>query len=118
MTDLPIPPPLNVVLPERVRVSVIRQAAEVLGRLGVDEVPAALRAAARFAPAKRAQLAAAALAATIEADAAFRARVAQAAEAAAGSLSDAVRDGGVPPQPTPSRSAYWHSSSARRDGSS
>ncbi|MGI8694205.1 MAG: NYN domain-containing protein [Geodermatophilaceae bacterium] len=101
MTDLPIPPPLNVVLPERVRVSVIRQAAEVLGRLGVDEVPAALRAAARFAPAKRAQLAAAALAATIEADAAFRARVAQAAEAAAGSLSDAVRDGGVPPAADP-----------------
>lgn len=94
--DEPSPSVAGVALPERVRLGVLRQAADVLGGLTPDEVPAPLRAAARFAPAKRVQLAAAALAATLEIDAAFRARVAQAAEAAAGPLSEALREGIVP----------------------
>lgn len=89
-------PAADVVLPERVRHAVLRQAAEVLGLLPADEVPAPLRAAARFAPAKRAQLAASALAAALEADAAFRTRVAEAAEAAAGLLAASVREGQPP----------------------
>jgi len=97
----PEPPETTVTLPERVRLRVLRQAADVLSGLGADEIPAPLRAAARFAAAKRAQLAGAALAATIDADAAFRAKVAQAAEAAAGPLSDALRRGAVPPAADP-----------------
>lgn len=106
MTAIPPPPadepvpadaePGGVSLPERVRAVVVRQAAEVLGSLAAEEVPAALRAAARFAPAKRARLAAGALAATLDQDAAFRARVAQAAEHAAEPLSRALRGGEVP----------------------
>lgn len=101
MTDSPDPPEPAVTLPDRVRLSVLRLAADVLGGLAPDEVPAPLRAAARFTPAKRAQLAAGALAATIEADAAFRAKVAQAAEAAAGPLAGALRGGRVPPAADP-----------------
>lgn len=101
MTDQPDPPKPGVTLPERVRLTVLRQAADVLGTLTAEEVPAPLRAAARFAPAKRAQLAAAALAATIEADAAFRAKVALAAQASADSLADALHAGRVPPAADP-----------------
>src|SRR5437016_5009638 len=45
-------------LPEPVRQRVLALAADALGRLPSEEVPAALRAAARFTPAKRARLAA------------------------------------------------------------
>jgi len=93
--------PEGVSLPERVRALVVRQAADVLGSLAAEEVPAALRAAARFAPAKRARLAAGALAATLEHDAAFRTKVAQAAERAAEPLSRALRGGDVPPAADP-----------------
>lgn len=94
--DQAAPAVANIMLPERVRLGVLRLASDVLGGLSADEIPAPLRAAARFAPARRAQLAAAALAATLETDAAFRARVALAAEAAAGPLSAALRDGSPP----------------------
>jgi len=99
--DQPGQPSPGIALPERVRLSVLRQAAAVLGGLTADEVPPPLRSAARFAPAKRVQRAGAALAATIEADAAFRAKVAQAAEAEAGPLADALRQGAVPPAADP-----------------
>jgi len=101
MTDQPDARKPDITLPEKVRYSVLRQAAEVLGGLTAEEVPPPLRAAARFAPAKRVQLSGAALAATIETDAAFRAKVAQAAEAGAGPLSDALREGTVPPAADP-----------------
>lgn len=88
--------PHSPALPERVRRSVISLASDVLGSLAAEEIPSALRSAARFAPVKRARLAAAALAATLESDPAFRAKVARAAEAAALPLSESLRAGDVP----------------------
>lgn len=89
-------PVTSVSLPDRVRAIVVRQAAEVLGGLSAEQVPAGLRAAARFTPAKRARLAAGALAVALEQDAAFRSRVAEAAERAAEPLAKALRGGEVP----------------------
>lgn len=83
-------------LPEPVRVRVISVAAAVLGRLPAEEVPAALRPAARFTPAKRARLAATALATALAQDRAFRTRVAEAAEADAPELAGSLHAGCVP----------------------
>lgn len=71
-------------------------AAETLGGLGHDEVPAPLRAAARFTPSKRARLAAGALAAALERDQLFRLRTAERVEAQAPALVAAVRGGECP----------------------
>ena len=68
-------PPL--VLPPAVRLRVVQLAADRLGALPPDQVPAALRACARFTPSKRARLAAVPLAAALETDAVFRQAVAQ-----------------------------------------
>jgi len=79
------------VLPEAARVRVLGLAAAALGRMAPEEVPAALRAAARFAPAKRVRLAASALAAVLATDAAFRLRAAEQLDpAAAGALREGV----------------------------
>jgi predicted RNA-binding protein with PIN domain len=83
-------------LPQAVRVRVIALAADALGRLPADEVPVPLRAVARFTPAKRAKLGGTALAAVLEADAAFRLGVAARAEHAAPAVIAAVRDGEAP----------------------
>jgi predicted RNA-binding protein with PIN domain len=85
-----------VALPEAVRVRVVALAADALGRLAPDEVPAALRAVARFTPAKRAKLGGTALAAALAADAAFRLGVATKADQATAAVIDAVRTGAVP----------------------
>ncbi len=69
-------------LPESVRLRVLALAADRLGALPPDEVPAALRRVARFAPLKRARLAAVPIALALESDPGFRATVA-----------DAVREG-------------------------
>jgi predicted RNA-binding protein with PIN domain len=84
----------DVGLVEPARLQVISLAADVLGRLPSDEVPAPLRAIARFAPAKRPRLGAVALAATLDSDEAFRGKVAEAVEQASPELTAAVRDGG------------------------
>jgi predicted RNA-binding protein with PIN domain len=81
-------------LVEPARIQVITLAADVLGRLPADEVPAALRRFARFAPAKRRQLGAVALGAALDSDAAFRAKVAETVAEASPELTAAVRDGG------------------------
>jgi predicted RNA-binding protein with PIN domain len=81
------------VLVEPARFQVITLAAEVLGRLPADEVPAALRPFARFAPPKRRQLGAAALAAALDADDDFRAKVAEVLADTSPQLTAAVRDG-------------------------
>jgi predicted RNA-binding protein with PIN domain len=83
-------------LPEPVRLRVIAQAADTLGRLPGDEVPVSLRAVARFTPAKRAKLGGAALAAALEADAAFRLSVAARVEQATPEIVAAVRGGDRP----------------------
>lgn len=84
------------VLPEPVRQRVLALAATVLGRLPAEEVPAALRAAARFTPAKRARLAGTALAAALATDAVFRLRTAEQVEQESPAAVDAARAGTVP----------------------
>jgi hypothetical protein len=83
----------NLGLVEPARVQVITIAAEVLGRLPADDVPAPLRAIARFAPAKRRQLGAAALSAVLDSDEVFRRAVAEVLEQTVPDLVAAVRDG-------------------------
>ena len=84
------------VLPAPVRQRVIALAADTLGRIRPDEVPPVLRAAARFTPAKRARLAATALAATLTSDTAFRLRTAERIEQESPAAVAAVRRGEVP----------------------
>lgn len=86
MDDVALTPPA--------REQVIGLAAEVLGRLPADEVPASLRVIARFAPAKRHRLGGAAIAAALEADDVFRGKVAEVVVTAAPDLAEAVRTGG------------------------
>ncbi len=78
---------------EPVRQRLVTIAADVLAHLGTEEVPAALRLIARFAPGKRARLGASALAAALDADEQFRARVAAVVEESTPQLVDAVRSG-------------------------
>jgi predicted RNA-binding protein with PIN domain len=89
-------PPEPVLLPEPVRQRVLALASAALGRLPAADVPASLRAAARFTPAKRARLAATALAAELDADETFRLRVAELAEEEQPAAAEAVRAGQVP----------------------
>lgn len=86
----------ELVLPEPVRLRVVSLAADTLSRLGPDEIPSTLRAAARFMPTKRTRLAASALAAALAGDQLFRLRTAEHAEALAPAVADAVRRGEVP----------------------
>jgi predicted RNA-binding protein with PIN domain len=83
----------EITLVEPARVQVIGLAAEVLGRLPADEQPAALRAIARFAPAKRQRLGGVALAAALDADDDFRGKVADIVATSSPELTAAVRDG-------------------------
>jgi predicted RNA-binding protein with PIN domain len=77
--------------PARQRLLVI--AADVLGHLPPEEIPQPLRPIARFAPAKRARLGAAALSAALDADEAFRGKVAEVVADATPQLVEAVREG-------------------------
>ncbi|MDT4958581.1 MAG: hypothetical protein QOD31_2380 [Pseudonocardiales bacterium] len=85
--------PDSVVLTEPVRLRAVQFAAEVLARMPPDEVPTALRSIARFTPAKRVRLGGAALAAALDADADFRAKVAEVIAEGSPQLVEAVRDG-------------------------
>jgi predicted RNA-binding protein with PIN domain len=84
----------GVLLPEPARQRLVAVAAEVLGRLPSDDIPAALRPVARFTPAKRLRLGAGPLAAALDADAGFRSRVADVVAQASAQLAEAVRTGG------------------------
>jgi predicted RNA-binding protein with PIN domain len=81
------------VLVEPARLQVLGLAAEVLGRLAAEDVPAPLRPIARFAPAKRQRLGAVALGAALDGDAEFRTKVAETIEQTSPELVAAVRDG-------------------------
>lgn len=83
----------DVALVEAVRQRLVTIAADVVGSLPADEIPAALRSIAKFTPAKRARLGAPALAAALDADAGFRAKVAEVVEQASAQLVQAVRAG-------------------------
>src|SRR5262249_23619048 len=80
---------------------VLALAADTLGRLPPEEVPAPLRAAARFTPAKRARLASSGLAVALESDTLFRLRVADAAEQQQPAAAEAVRRAGSRPAADP-----------------
>jgi predicted RNA-binding protein with PIN domain len=83
----------NVVLSEPARQQLVTIAADLVGRVPPDELPASVRPFARFTPTKRARLGATQLAAALDADDAFRARVADAVADALPQLASAVRDG-------------------------
>jgi YacP-like NYN domain-containing protein len=85
--------PGAVVLSAPARQQLVAIAADVLGRMPADEVPAALRTIARFTPAKRARLGAPALAAALDADDDFRAKVAEVVVDASAQLAQALVDG-------------------------
>ncbi|RFU39004.1 RNA-binding protein, partial [Actinomadura logoneensis] len=76
-------------------------AAELLGALPLDEVPVPLRRFARFERRKRAKLAGQHIAALLERDDAFRARVGEAGREAHPELAAAVTEGHVPPAADP-----------------
>lgn len=81
------------VLPPAVRARVVALAADRLGGLPADQVPAALKAFARFTPARRARLAAVPLAAALESDVVFRQLVADGLREALPELAAAVTSG-------------------------
>jgi predicted RNA-binding protein with PIN domain len=84
------------VLPEGVRARVLALAGTALGRLPADQVPATLRAAARFTPSKRVRLAGPALAAALAGDVVFRLRVAEQAERESPDVVAAARSADPP----------------------
>ena len=86
-------PAAQVVLPEPARQQLILTAADVVGRMPTDEIPAALRQIARFTPAKRVRLGGAKLAAVLDGDDDFRASVAKVVEQAQPELTEALRSG-------------------------
>jgi len=103
-SDLPepagVPDPADapenpVVLPEPVRQRVVALAADALGALPADEIPAALRQFARFAPQRR-RLAATPIAAALETDAAFRGRVGDRIRTGLPDLATALEAGTMP----------------------
>jgi len=93
--------PAPFVLPAAVRERVVALAAERLGALPADQVPTALRAFARFTPAKRARLAAAPLAAALENDVVFRQRVVEGLRTTVPELLDACEAGTALPAAPP-----------------
>ncbi|MGH3342787.1 MAG: NYN domain-containing protein, partial [Carbonactinosporaceae bacterium] len=88
-------------LPEPVRQRVVTLASEGLGALPPDEVPLPLRPFARFAPSRRAKLAANPIAVTLDNDPAFRERVADRLRAGSPALATAIENGAPPPAADP-----------------
>ena len=83
-------------LPEPVRARVVALAAAAMTGLPADELPAALRKVAKFAPQRRARLGAGPIATQLAGDPLFRQRVGTRAQADAGELGAAVAGGGGP----------------------
>ncbi len=83
-------------LPEPVRQRVLALAAAAIGVLPADELPAALRRVAQFAPNRRARLGAAAIATQIVTDPVLRQRVGARVIEQAGELGAAVAQGAPP----------------------
>ena len=83
-------------LPDAVRSRVLVLAADALGRLAAEHVPAPLKKVATFAPARRARLAGPHIAAVLEADPVFRDRLALQVRAAATPIARAVAEARLP----------------------
>ncbi|MDQ1696587.1 MAG: hypothetical protein QOJ03_1940, partial [Frankiaceae bacterium] len=90
----------TVELPEAVRRRVVDVAAERLGQLPADEVPASLRPFAKFAPGRRRQVVLP-IAAALETDEAFREAVAQGFRDNAPELVAALEQGSAVPAADP-----------------
>ncbi|MGO4258808.1 hypothetical protein AB4Y76_20415, partial [Marmoricola sp. RAF53] len=84
-------------LPTRVRARVVAVAADALGAMPPDQVPAALRRVAAFSPARRAKVAAGQLLAALEDDA-FREHLAVQARAQAPEVAGALEHGERSPE--------------------
>ena len=99
LPDAPADPPaerLSAPLSEAVRQRVVSLASETAGLLPLMQLPTALRPIARFAPPKRAKLAATPLAAAVEADAVFRGRIADRVRDAFPEVVEALHAGVLP----------------------
>ncbi|MEV2200668.1 NYN domain-containing protein [Streptomyces fradiae] len=83
-------------LPEAVRRRVVALVAEAFGGLTVAELPPQLRQYARFTPTRRARFAGNAMAAALEADAAFRGRIGDRLRTGQPELAAAVESGAPP----------------------
>lgn len=83
-------------LPEGVRRRVVGLASDALGGLPLGELPQSLRQYAKFTPARRAKYAATALAAALEAEPAFRVRIAERLRLGQPDLVRALEAGTVP----------------------
>jgi len=83
----------QVVLSEAARQQLVTIAADLVGRLAPDELPVAVRPVARFTPTKRVRLGGTQLAAAMDADEAFRTRVADVVAEALPQLAEAIRAG-------------------------
>jgi len=83
----------QVVLSEPARQQLVTIAADLVGRLAPEDLPVALRPVARFTPTKRGRLGGTQLAAALDADEAFRTRVADVVAEALPQLAEAVRAG-------------------------
>ena len=92
----PAVPGLDRPLPDRVRARVVALAADSLGRMPADQVPASLARVAAFAPARRARLAATQIASVLATDDGFREHVAADVRAQVPDLAGAL-DAGTPP---------------------
>ena len=84
---------VEVVLPEPARVRLAQLASEVLGRLPAEEIPPSLRAIARFTPSKRSRVGGPVLAAALDSEPAFRAKVAEVVADTTPHLVEALREG-------------------------
>lgn len=93
--SLPEAEPLTV-LPEAVRARVVGMAAEALGKMTPDQLPASLRRVATFAPARRARLAGHQIAGVLESDEQFRERLAVQVQELTGELGKALIEGRPP----------------------
>lgn len=88
-------------LPDAVRARVLALAADELGALPAEEVPATLRPFARFTPSRRARLAAVPLGAALDTDPMFRQRVAARVRTALPDVAAAVEAGTLLPATPP-----------------
>ncbi len=83
-------------LPEPVRARVLALAADGLGRMAAEHLPASLKRVASFTPARRAKLAGAQIAAVLDTDETFREHLATQVRALAGELGQALLAGQPP----------------------
>jgi predicted RNA-binding protein with PIN domain len=83
-------------LPEAVRQRVVSLAADALGRMPADQIPAALKRVAAFAPGRRARLAGSQIASILESDAEFREHLGLQVRVAAPAIATALDAGAAP----------------------